>query len=125
MDDKKLRALEDELAKDFKTEVNLNQFYRIPMKLTAETSLNAELTEHFGYERHAPKTGTNTSNGYSSKTLLCDDGEIKLNTPRDRENTFEPRLIKKKQTRIAQMDSLILSLYAKGMTTREIVAAFK
>ncbi len=57
--------------------------------------------------------------------MLCDDGEIELNTPRDRENTFEPQLIKKHQTRITQMDSQILSLYAKGMTTREIVATFK
>ncbi|MBO1605236.1 IS256 family transposase, partial [Yersinia pseudotuberculosis] len=72
-----------------------------------------------------PKSGSNTRNGYSSKTLLCDDGEIELNTPRDRENTFEPQLIKKNQTRITQMDSQILSLYAKGMTTREIVATFK
>lgn len=57
--------------------------------------------------------------------MLCDDGEIELNTSRDRENTFEPRLIEKHQTRITQMDSQILSLYAKSMTTREIVATFK
>ncbi|WP_228379969.1 transposase, partial [Salmonella enterica] len=67
----------------------------------------------------------NTRNGSSSKTVLCDDGEIELNTPRDRENTFEPQLLKKHQTRITQMDSQILSLCAKGMTTREIVATFK
>ncbi|EBZ4888534.1 transposase, partial [Salmonella enterica subsp. enterica serovar Bredeney] len=59
------------------------------------------------------------------ETLLCNDGKIELNTPRDRENTFEPQLIKKNQTRIKQMDSQILSLYAKGMTTREIVATLK
>ncbi|MRE16507.1 IS256 family transposase, partial [Escherichia coli] len=90
-----------------------------------ETALNAELTDHLGYEKNAPEKGSNTRNGYSSKTLLCDDGEIELNTPRDRENTFEPPLIKMNQTRITQMDSQILSLYAKGMTTREIVATFK
>lgn len=56
---------------------------------------------------------------------MCDDGEIELNTSRDRENTFEPQLIEKHQTRITQMDSQILSLYAKSMTTREIVATFK
>ncbi len=56
---------------------------------------------------------------------MCNDGKIELNTPRDRDNTFEPQLIKKNQTRIKQMDSQILSLYAKGMTTREIVATFK
>ncbi|HBM0098446.1 TPA: IS256 family transposase, partial [Salmonella enterica subsp. enterica serovar Blitta] len=125
MDEKKLKALAAELAKGLKTEADLNQFSRMLTKLTVETALNAELTDHLGHEKNAPKTGSNTRNGYSSKTVLCDDGEIELNTPRDRENTFEPQLIKKHQTRITQMDSQILSLYAKGMTTREIVATFK
>ncbi|EAY1189573.1 IS256 family transposase, partial [Salmonella enterica subsp. diarizonae] len=66
-----------------------------------------------------------TETVYRSVVTPYDDGEIELNTPRDRENTFEPQLIKKHQTRITQMDSQILSLYAKGMTTREIVATFK
>ncbi len=125
MDEKKLKALAAELAKGLKTEADLNAFSRMLTKLTVETALNAELTEHLGHEKNTPKSGSNTRNGYSSKTLLCDDGEIELNTPRDRENTFEPQLIKKNQTRITQMDSQILSLYAKGMTTREIVATFK
>ena len=122
---KELKVLAAELAKGLKTEADLNQFSRMLMKLTVETALNAELTDHLGHEKNAPKTGSNTRNGYSSKTVLCDDGEIELNTPRDRENTFEPQLIKKHQTRITQMDSQILSLYVKGMTTREIVATFK
>ncbi|EHQ1051620.1 IS256 family transposase [Salmonella enterica] len=125
MDEKKLKALAAELAKGLKTEADLNQFSRMLTKLTVETALNAELTDHLGHEKNAPKTGSNTRNGYSSKTVLCDDVEIELNTPRDRENTFEPQLIKKHQTHITQMDSQILSLYAKGMTTREIVATFK
>lgn len=116
MDDKKLNALAAELTKGLKTESDLNQFSRMLPKLNVETALNAELTDHLGHVKNAPKTGTNTRNGYSSKTLLCDDGEIELNTPRDRENTFEPQLIKKSQTRITRMDSQILSLYAKGMT---------
>src|SRR5471030_172185 len=125
MDEKKLQALATELAKGIKTEADLNQFSRMLTKLTVETALNVELTDHLGHEKNTPKTGTNTRNGYSSKTLLIDDGEIALNTPRDREGTFEPQLIKKNQTRITQMDSQILSLYAKGMATREIVATFK
>jgi putative transposase len=125
MDEKKRKALATELAKGLKIEADLNAFSRMLTKLTVETALNAELTDHLGHEKNAPKSGSNTRNGYSSKTRLCDDGEIELNTPRDRENTFEPRLIKKNQTRITQMDSQILSLYAKGMTTREIVTTFK
>ena len=76
-------------------------------------------------KKNARKSGSNSRNGYSSKTVLSDDGEIEITTPRDRDGTFEPQLIKKNQTRITQMDSQILSLYAKGMTTREIVATFK
>lgn len=125
MDEKKLKALAAELAKGLKTEADLNAFSRMLTKLTVETALNAELTEHPRHEKNAPKAGSNTRNGYSSKTLLYDDGEIELNTPRDRENTSEPQLIKKNQTRITQMDSQILSLYAKGMTTHEIVATFR
>lgn len=56
-------------------------------KLAVETALNAELTDHIGHEKNAPKTGSNTRNGYSSKTLLCDDGEIDISTSRDREST--------------------------------------
>lgn len=114
MDEKKLKALAAELAKGIKTEADLTAFSRMLTKLTVETALNAELTDHLSHEKNAPKTGSNTCNGYSSKTLFTDDGEIELNTPRDREGSFEPQLIKKNQTRITQMDSQILSLYAKG-----------
>ncbi len=125
MDEKKLKALAAELAKGLKTEADLNAFSRMLTKLTVETALNTELTEHLGHEKNAPKSGSNTRNGYSSKTVLYDEGEIELSTPRDRENTFEPQLIKKNQTRITQMGGQIFSLYAKGMTTHEIVSIFK
>jgi len=100
MDEKKLKALPTKLAKGIKTEADLNQFSCILMTLTVETALNAELTDQLGHEKNAPKTGFSTRKGYSSKTLLYDDSEIELNTPRDRENTFQPLLIKKNQTRI-------------------------
>lgn len=92
MDEKKLKALAAELAKGLKTEAGLNQFSRMLTKLTVETALNAELAEHLGHEKNVPKSDSNTRNGYSSKTLLCDDGEIELSTPRNRENTVEPQL---------------------------------
>ncbi len=125
MNEQKLKDLAAEFAKGIKTEEDLNQFTRLLTKITVETALNAELTEHLGHEKNARKSGSNSRNGYSSKTLLSDDGEIEITIPRDRDGTFEPQLIKKNQTRITQMDSHILSLYAKGMTTREIVATFK
>lgn len=125
MDETALKALATEFAKNIKTEADLNQFSRMMKKIVVETALNAELTEHLGHEKHQPKKTTNTRNGYTSKKLLTDEGEFEINTPRDREGTFEPQLIKKNQTRITQMDSQILSLYAKGMTTRDIVETFK
>ncbi|MFX8676345.1 IS256-like element ISAba26 family transposase, partial [Acinetobacter baumannii] len=64
-------------------------------------------------------------NGFSSKTITTQDGQLALDIPRDREGSFEPQIIKKHQTRITSMDDQILSLYAKGMTNREIVAFFK
>lgn len=70
-------------------------------------------------------TTGNARNGYSTKQVLTSHVEFELSTPRDREGSFEPQLIKKHQTRITSMDSQILSLYAKGMTTREIVSTFK
>ncbi len=83
------------------------------------------MTHHLGYEKNQSKPGTNSRNGYSTKTVITGDGPLELRTPRDRDGTFEPQLVKKNQTRITGMDNQILSLYAKGMTTREIAAAFK
>ena len=125
MNKKQLQALATELAKNLKTPDDLNQFSRFLKKLTVETALNAELTEHLGHEKHQPKAGDNARNGYSTQTVFSDEGALELRTPRDRGGSFEPLLVKKNQTRITSMDSQILSLYAKGMTTRDIVAAFK
>ncbi len=125
MNETAMITLAKELAKGLKTEADLNAFTQALKKLTIETALNAELTEHLGHEKHSRKSGSNARNGYTSKRLLTNDGEFELDTPRDRDGTFEPALIKKNQTRITSMDSQILSLYAKGMTTREIVATFK
>ncbi|KEJ50678.1 transposase, Mutator family protein, partial [Escherichia coli 3-020-07_S3_C2] len=83
------------------------------------------MTHHLEYEKNQSRPGANSRNGYSTKTVITGDGPLELRTPRDRDGTFEPQLVKKNQTRITGMDSQILSLYAKGMTTREIAAAFK
>ena len=78
-----------------------------------------------GYSKHETSSADNSRNGSTSKTLRTEDGQFELNTPRDRHGSFEPQLVKKRQTRFTSMDDKILSLYAKGMTTREIVATFK
>lgn len=125
MDKKALEAFAREAAKSIKTESDLDDFRKMLTKVTIETALNVELDEHLGYEKHTSKTSSNTRNGYSPKSVITDDGEVPIDVPRDRESTFEPKLIRKHQTRFQSMDDKILSLYAKGMTTREIVATFK
>src|SRR5215475_2986151 len=91
-------------------------------KALIERALGAELTEHLGYEKGDPagRGSGNSRNGASSKTLLSEDGEIEIAVPRDRAGSFEPQLIAKGQTRFDGFDEKILSLYARGMTVREI-----
>lgn len=125
MDEKQLQALANELAKNLKTPEDLSQFDRLLKKISVEAALNAEMSHHLGYDKNQPKPGANSRNGYSTKTVITGDGPLELRTPRDRDGSFEPQLVKKNQTRITGMDNLILSLYAKGLTTREIAAAFK
>ena len=127
MNKSKLQALANELAKDVKTPEDLNNLSAFLTKLTVEAALKVEMDHHLGYDKSDP-TGHhsgNSRNGYSAKKLKGDHGEVELQTPRDRNASFEPQLIKKGQTRITGMDDQILSLYAKGMSTRDIVAAFE
>ena len=91
-------------------------------KALLERAMQAEMTDHLGYEKHDPvghKSG-NSRNGKSRKKLKGDFGEIDLETPRDRNGTFEPKIVAKHQTRWTGFDDKILSMYARGMTTREI-----
>ncbi|MCO7227615.1 IS256 family transposase [Pleionea sp. CnH1-48] len=125
MDKKEIEAWARKAAKGIKTEEELNDFRQMLTKVTVETALNAELDEHLGYDKHAQTDSENHRNGYTPKTLITEDGPLSIETPRDRQGTFEPQLVKKQQTRFTTMDEKILSLYAKGMTTREIVATFK
>ena len=125
MNRKELEAFAKEAAKTLKTEKDLSDFSRMLKKVTVEAALNAELDNHLGYDKHQPNTNSNSRNGHSSKTLQTDDGPVDINVPRDRDSSFEPQLVKKQQTRLTGMDDKILYLYAKGMSTREITAAFK
>jgi len=125
MKKEELEAFAREAAKGIKTEEDLNDFRAMLTKVTLEAALNAEMEEHLGYDPHERTDSTNARNGYSKKTLRTEDGQFELETPRDRQGHFQPQLVKKRQTRFTSMDDKILSLYAKGMTTREIVATFK
>jgi transposase-like protein len=119
-----LEAFAKEAAKSIKSPQDLTEFSQMLKKVAVEAALNAEMDEHLGYEKHEHSDGSNSRNGFSSKTVKTEDGTFELNTPRDRDGSFEPKLVKKHQTRFTAMDDKILYLYAKGMTTREIVDAF-
>lgn len=97
------------------------------LKLTVERAMHVEMDEHLGYEKHsvAGKNSGNSRNGTSSKIIKGDFGEVEICTPRDRKSTFEPQIIRKNQTRFTEFDNQILTLYAKGMTTRDIAETFK
>ncbi len=125
MDIEKIKAFARDGAKGIKTDQDLTAFMREIFKTTLETALQAELTEHLGYEKHQERKSSNARNGTTSKTVKSQHGEIELATPQDRDGDFEPQLIPKHVTRLPHLEDQILSLYAKGMTTREISATFQ
>ena len=93
-------------------------------KRLIERALEVELTEHVGYEPHAEPAGGagNTRNGTTPKTVITDQGRIPIDTPRDRNSTFEPQLVRKRQRRFKGFDEKILALYSRGLSTRDIEA---
>lgn len=127
MDESEKQALAERLAKGIKTEKDLGQMVQDLTKIAVEAGLGAEMEAHLGYAKHEAKGwgSGNSRNGSTAKTLKGSHGEVEIATPRDRNGTFEPQLLGKRQTRLTQFDDQILALYAKGMSTRDIVAAFK
>ena len=93
-------------------------------KRLVERAMEVELTEHLGYEPHQEPPGGagNTRNGSTPKTLATEHGPVALDTPRDRDGSFEPRIVKKRQRRFAGFDEKILALYARGLSVRDIEA---
>jgi putative transposase len=91
-------------------------------KQVVERAMQGEMAEHLGYEKHDPdgNNSGNSRNGTTLKTLKGDFGEVEIETPRDRNGEFEPRMVKKNQTRWAGFDDKILSMYARGMSVRDI-----
>lgn len=117
--------LVDQLLADYKNPEQIigeNGLLKQLTKALLERAMNAELTEHLGYGKHDPAgyNSGNSRNGTTKKKLKGDFGEIELETPRDREGTFEPKIVSKGQTRFTGFDDKILSMYARGMSTREI-----
>ncbi|GAB2483809.1 hypothetical protein GCM10027187_59240 [Streptosporangium sandarakinum] len=89
-----------------------------------ESALEGEITDHLGYDRHERNGGEtgNTRNGSRSKTVITDVGPVEISAPRDRDGSFEPKIVRKRQRRPSGVDEMVVSLAAKGLTTGEISA---
>src|SRR6202161_1472541 len=119
------KAVLDELIKDYKKPEDLIGETGLLKQLTKallERALSAELAQHLGYEKHDPAgyNSGNSRNGSTPKTVSGEFGEIQVETPRDRNSSFEPQILKKHQRRWEGFDDKIVSMYARGMSTREI-----
>ncbi len=115
----------DELLADYKKPEDIigeNGLLKQLTKALLERAMNAELTEHVGYEKHDPAGlhSGKSRNGATTKKLKGEFGEMDLETPRDRNGSFEPAIVSKGQTRFDGFDDKIISMYSRGMTTREI-----
>ena len=93
-------------------------------KMVIEGALEGELDDHLGYPKHDPegRNSGNSRNGYRGKTVLTDTGPVEISVPRDRESSFEPKIVAKRQRRLTGVDDMVISLSAKGLTHGEISA---
>ena len=93
-------------------------------KMVVEGALEGELDDHLGYGKHDPegRDGGNSRNGHRAKTVITDTGPVEISVPRDRDSSFEPKIVAKRQRRLTGVDELVISLSAKGLTHGEIAA---
>lgn len=117
---KKEDLLSAEFLKQFKTGEDLNGFLAQLQKRGIEAILSGELDSHLGYEKHAKALSTNSRNGFSNKKIKTSFGESDIQVPRDREASFNPMIIPKRQNMADGLENVIISLYAKGMTVSDI-----
>ena len=125
MNEKELAKMAKEFAKNIKTTDDLTSLTSMLTKQVIEAALGAEMEEHLGYPKNEQTDKSNARNGHTKKILKGSHGEVEIATPRDRNGTFEPALIKKRQNRLTQFDEQIPYLYGKGMTTRDITDTFE
>ena len=95
-------------------------------KAVVETALEEEMSDHLGYDKHDPagRTGGNSRNGTRAKTVLTEIGPVQIEVPRDRDGSFDPQIVRKRQRRLDGIDEIVLSLTARGLTTGEVSAHF-
>ncbi len=116
-----------EALKKIKSQAELDDFFHGLYKQAVEGMLKAEMDEHLGYQKHQSKdkTGDNSRNGFSNKVLKTNIGDVPLDVPRDRESSFDPVIVPKHQRMSARIEQAIITLYSRGMSTRDIEATVK
>ncbi len=127
MKNKELRDMANRVAGEFQSETDFEEFTKALRKQFWESTLEGELDEHLGYEKHETRghgTG-NSRNGKTPKRIRSEHGELEIDAPRDRNGSFAPKAIAKRQTRTRGIDDKILFLYAKGQSTRDIAATIE
>jgi putative transposase len=129
---KKLKEKEDfqipdEALRKIKSQSELDDFFHGLYKQAVEGMLKAEMDDHLGYQKHQlkDKTGENSRNGFSNKVLKTNIGDIPLDVPRDRDSSFDPVIVPKHQRISARIEQAIITLYSRGMSTRDIEATVK
>jgi len=120
-------SIPESALKKIKTQTELEEFFSTLYKQALENMLKAEMEEHLGYKKNEKTLGksSNSRNGYSSKTLKTNIGDIPLEVPRDRDSSFEPIVVPKHHRMSARIEQAIISMYSKGMTTRDIEETIK
>lgn len=117
--------LSDDFLKQFKTGQQLNDFLGQIQKRAIEKMLEGELDGHLGYGKHEQTDGSNARNGYSKKKVKSSYGESEIRVPRDREASFNPMIIPKRESMVEGIEEVIISLYAKGMSVSDIEEQIK
>lgn len=117
---KKEDAFSADFLKQFKTGEELNSFLNTIRKRGIEQLLEGELDSHLGYEKHERSDSNNSRNGKKSKKIKTSDGELQVDIPRDRNGSFSPLLIPKRKSMVDGLENIVVSLYAKGMSVRDI-----
>lgn len=118
--DKILERLPADFFKQFKTGEDFTGFMNALFKRGVEELLEGELDVHLGYEKHHPSLGENTRNGKKAKTIKTTKGTYTIDVPRDRAGSFEPQLVPKRKRMIDEIEEVVVSFYAKGMSTADI-----
>jgi transposase-like protein len=122
---KKEDAFSAEFLKQFKTGDELNTFLNTIRKRGIEQLLEGELDDHLGYEKHERTDSKNARNGKKTKKVKTSDGELQIDIPRDRDGSFNPILIPKRKSMVDGLENIVVSLYAKGMSVRDIEEQIK